>query len=717
MIFLVYSPIAADDIETSLGVADYSYYFVMQRFLPLLEEYGDVCVLKRAPTDAEIELYKKSGPCVYLSFAPPDKLADVSACPVIPVFAWEYSTLPNESFSCRKDNWVAALQPVAHAITHSGYAKDVVASGVANAVEIASIPAPVWDSFQSTRDQRQRIRPRGLDALSLDCTVIDTDDFLISNTSIRPKPSIGDHTKHALIGVWDGSPLQFDLSREQRSLTLIGFNEPEPWGIWSLSGYPWMMFDCALKGELELTITLRGYLQNIGSIVRLEIGSACADTLLTDRLTQHVFRFSLSDASNVLAFLGLEKRAVDGEDPRDIGLGIANLQVRRVYPEEVMQDETQAVQIIALSREDLVVDGFHLPETHGRWSESADCSIQLPNAVSGNMQVSIELFHMLHNDGETIDVSLGSQTESITLAPGVLSYEVQFKDVCQTDVLRMCGLKSGPGSEHDKRLLGIGLAVLSLRAMPVEAEPQTLQAKLAQFSESMRRGLSIARQRVNTFRKKPILYTAVLNPKDGRKNWEDILTAFVYAFRKDNDVTLLIKVTYHDLEELYADIFTMLSELHPFSCRIIFIHGYLREEAYENLILQSHFVVNASRGEGQCLPLMEFMSAGVPAIAPDNTAMAEYVNRENSLIVASSPELTFWPQDPRQVFRTLWYRINWESLVVAFTDSATLYRQKRRKYQRFSQNAAESLQSYCSLKVARAGLDHIVRKLVPDHDT
>ncbi|MEM6579940.1 MAG: glycosyltransferase [Pseudomonadota bacterium] len=716
MIFLVYSPIAASEIETSLGVADYSYYFVMQRFLPLLQEYGEVRVLETAPTDKEIENHRKSGTCIYLSFAPPDKLADISACPAIPVFAWEYSTLPNERFSKPKDNWADTLQSVAGAITHSAYARDVVEAGVASELKIASIPAPVWDSFQSTRDKRLRFGPRGLDALTLDCTVIDTEDFLISNTSIRPKPDTGERTKSALVSLWDDAPLNFDLAKEQTSLTLVGFNEPEKWGIWSLSGYPWMMFDCALKGEFELEITLRGYIQNIGSTIRIEIGSACADVLLTDRLSHHVLRFNLADASNVLTFLGLEHRAMDGEDPRDIGLGIASMRVRRPSADCEMGVESGIAQTIKLSQKDLVVDGFHPPEPHGRWSNGADCHIQLPQAVNGDMHVSIELFHMLHNDGEVIEVALGRKTESITLVAGELTYELQFYGVCETDFLRIGGLKSGPGGEHDDRSLGIGIASLYLCSIPVQPDTPTVQARVVQFKASFGQALNAVKSRAKKMRKKPILYTAILNPKDGRKNWEDILTAFVYAFREDTDVTLLIKVTYHDLEELYADIFTILCELHPFACRIVFIHGYLSDEAYENLVLQSHFVVNASRGEGQCLPLMEFMSAGVPAIAPDNTAMAEYVNGDNSLLVASSPELTFWPQDPRQVFRTLWYRINWESLVTAFGDSALLYRGKRRTYRKLSRAATESLKSYCSLAVARSGLDTLLKKCIPDHE-
>ena len=45
MKILVYCPLHSGNIQSSLGAADYSYYFVMQRFLPLLREFGEVVVL------------------------------------------------------------------------------------------------------------------------------------------------------------------------------------------------------------------------------------------------------------------------------------------------------------------------------------------------------------------------------------------------------------------------------------------------------------------------------------------------------------------------------------------------------------------------------------------------------------------------------------------------------------------------------------------------
>ena len=73
MLFLVYSSLDSSSIETSLGIADYSYYFVLQRFLPLLREIGEVIVLDEPPTDELVEDYQQGDTCIFLSFTPPDK--------------------------------------------------------------------------------------------------------------------------------------------------------------------------------------------------------------------------------------------------------------------------------------------------------------------------------------------------------------------------------------------------------------------------------------------------------------------------------------------------------------------------------------------------------------------------------------------------------------------------------------------------------------------
>lgn len=195
-----------------------------------------------------------------------------------------------------------------------------------------------------------------------------------------------------------------------------------------------------------------------------------------------------------------------------------------------------------------------------------------------------------------------------------------------------------------------------------------------------------------------IVYTSIFNPIDGRKNWLDILWTFCWAFRDIEDATLVFKFTHHDISDSLNTLLNDLYKLSPFSCRVVMIHGYLSDEEYDKLTVGSTYTVNASRGEGQCLPLMEYMSAGKPAIAPKHTGMEDYINKDNAFLVRTSLEPTMWPHDPRQAYRTLRHRVDWESLLEAFKASYQVAAHQPKKYRRMSLNANKQLRNHCSQK-------------------
>ena len=169
-----------------------------------------------------------------------------------------------------------------------------------------------------------------------------------------------------------------------------------------------------------------------------------------------------------------------------------------------------------------------------------------------------------------------------------------------------------------------------------------------------------------------IVYASVFNPMDGRKNWQDLLTAFCYAFRDEPGATLVMKMVHEHREAFEILLDRLTYALSPFQCRVVALHGWMTDAEYDALIAAADYYVNTSTGEGQCLPLMEFMAAGRPAIAPDHTAMADYVDASNSFVLTFSEEYNVWPHDERDLFRTMRYRLDWGSLHDAFQDS---YRQ------------------------------------------
>jgi len=206
-----------------------------------------------------------------------------------------------------------------------------------------------------------------------------------------------------------------------------------------------------------------------------------------------------------------------------------------------------------------------------------------------------------------------------------------------------------------------------------------------------------------------VVYTAVLNPLDGRKNWTDLLWAFCWSFRHCRDVTLVIKATYFEVVPVWAMFLWELYRWQPFECRIVIMHGYLEDSVYKDLIRLTDFSVNAAYGEGQCLPLMEFMSAGIPSIAPNHTALADYINENNAFIVKSSPEWIHLPHAPDLSYRTLRYRIDWESLCQAYLASYETAVNSPAEYAAMSERAHQDSRNHCSREVAENVLGHFFR--------
>ena len=205
-----------------------------------------------------------------------------------------------------------------------------------------------------------------------------------------------------------------------------------------------------------------------------------------------------------------------------------------------------------------------------------------------------------------------------------------------------------------------------------------------------------------------IVFTSVLAPKDGRKNWQDILTAFVFAFRTTQDATLVFKMIGADAAFWWWEFHDIVTRLPDFACRVVVLQGYLDDEMYQRLIGSTHFVVNASLAEGQCLPLVEFMSVGRPAIAPIHTAMADYITPDNAVIVHGDVEYCAWPHDPRNELVATRYRMDWSSLRNAFERAYTIVIAEPDRYAAMGEAAKATMQHYCGDDTVIAALEEML---------
>jgi glycosyltransferase involved in cell wall biosynthesis len=567
MKFITYSGLNRDNIAGNLGQNDYSYFFVLQDFLPLLQQFGEVLITDQLDEVDKIyaDVTAQGEDAVFLSFTPPHKTPMDIACPTIPVFAWEYSTIPNQQWGeDQRDDWSYVLNKLRRAITHSSYSLNAVRAATDEQLIIEAIPAPVWDSVAYIRKEEKTPLQKNT-KLKLLATVIDSLDYDMSIDSVTPKaasPSTGDLSFTGKS--WSGEALDYTF-QSGGEVFQSGFFTPEPWGVWSRTDSPWLL---------------------------------------------------------------------------------------------------------------------------------------LPFAVSGNVTITIEALGYGSNANRKIVVSLGNLSTRIQLRPGPNVFELYFPLSSPTNCLRFSGLDLTvlPGSA-DRRTLGIGLKSLSVRRTPAKFK---LSAKKAGSREAAEVSLN------------GVVYTSVFNPTDGRKDWKSIVTAFCFALGSRSDAILILKITFNDLPAYLEDVFNLFSQLHPFKCRIIIVHGFLDDADFENLFRATSYVVNTSKCEGQCLPLMEFMSAGKPAISPANTAMDDYISENNAFIVDSDIEPTYWPHDPRQILQTLWYRTSWESIVAAYEKSYQVAKDRPEKYAEMSDAAIESLRKFCSIDVLTPRLQRILEGIVKD---
>ncbi len=564
---LIYSETTAATVSGNLGRAEYSYYFILEKYLPLLCRLGEVVYVSDPHREVD-PLYRKAlkrgRESVFLSFSPPHRTEKRLRCPTVCVLAWEFDTIPDESWDPEEpwNNWVEALRRIGNVITISEYATRVIRQRVGPGPRIVTIPAPVVRDLTSPElDEIERHRPSGgrnplpgrMRQLELVATVIDSLELDITADTVTPRASDGIGAEQ--LASWEGEPVERHFTSRDMStdVYLVGFYSEEEWGCWSRTSHPSIVLPWSVSGKLRLTLGLVGFGENQGRELDVTLGDQSVRVVLPPSLEMYDFDFTLDQPANTIHLSGITPIAIPGmRDHRTLGVGISRLSLSR--PGRVMHTGEAAA----------------------------------PTSSEGAAAASVHLAF------------------------------------------------AGP------------------------------------------------------------VYTSIFNPEDGRKNWHDIVTAFCWAFRDDPDKTLVLKMSHRNRSVFLGDLFLLFSRLWPFRCRVVAIHGYLTADELRDLVAVTDYFVNASLAEGQCLPLLEFMADGVPAIAPDHTAMQTYVNRDNAFVVYSSPQPYIWPQDPRRAYRTRANRISWDSLRQAYVDSAAALTAEDGAYTAMSRTAAAEVRSHYS---------------------
>jgi glycosyltransferase involved in cell wall biosynthesis len=201
-----------------------------------------------------------------------------------------------------------------------------------------------------------------------------------------------------------------------------------------------------------------------------------------------------------------------------------------------------------------------------------------------------------------------------------------------------------------------------------------------------------------------VVYTCIFNPHDGRKNWQDLLTGFVSALHDCPDATLVIKLITAErlMVDRVLDFYRSVGLSHR--CKIIFITDYLTDEQMLALMRASTYYLTTTRAEGNCLPLMNYLAAGRPGIAPCHTALADYFDEDMGLTIPWHAEPAAWPQDNRARLKTTWARLDWPRLVERLRESSTLALNDRSAYDARADRARRRLRERASVESVQARL-------------
>lgn len=310
---------------------------------------------------------------------------------------------------------------------------------------------------------------------------------------------------------------------------------------------------------------------------------------------------------------------------------------------------------------------------------------------------------------------------------GVLcdSYDIYFEDMLEEAFEQEQELDDPPVPEKKSLRFRLGMAKNRLIQIYHESIQDLLPVAIRRFFawicskiKPIYRGIlpssddpqkDTDKDRKNIVEVSGVVYTTLFNPSDGRKNWKTMLTAFCWAFREVKDATLLIKVSSNNVVFFTDQVIEYLKRLRPFKCRIVIIKGFLEKKQYSDMLNATSYYVNTSYGEGQCLPLMEFLSSGIPAIAPNTTALADYMSDEVGFVLNSHKELTSWQHDERLMLRTFHYRVDWESTVHAFEQSYRTIKQDDARYRAMADAAIQNMQNHCSIDVLQERLKLLLK--------
>jgi glycosyltransferase involved in cell wall biosynthesis len=142
----------------------------------------------------------------------------------------------------------------------------------------------------------------------------------------------------------------------------------------------------------------------------------------------------------------------------------------------------------------------------------------------------------------------------------------------------------------------------------------------------------------------PTVFLSVLNPHDLRKNLSTLVSGFLEYSARDKNALLLLKLIVDNQEDRLDTILHGILKTRIFGFELIdsnkiwLTTEYLPDGVLSDLYRFASGYLCTSLAEGQNLPLMEAMSRGVVPITTRHTAMLDFIDDENAIVIETGRE-------------------------------------------------------------------------------
>jgi len=191
MNFILYSDVNDRSISQSLGRPEYSYYFVLKAYRPVLESLGRVHVV--ASTADVDPLYRQllvaGEDSLFLSFTPPQKTPVDLECPTVCVVAWEFDSIPDEQWdNDPRQDWTQMLARHGRVITLSSHTARAIRRAMGEDFPVLVLPTPLWENFAAIRQQAAGAPVNPGTSLAIKGCIFDTRTLGLCADALIPTP-------------------------------------------------------------------------------------------------------------------------------------------------------------------------------------------------------------------------------------------------------------------------------------------------------------------------------------------------------------------------------------------------------------------------------------------------------------------------------------------------------------------------------------------------